>query len=205
MKKDFGEFSAELDKMEYFRIADPVNTRGAIEQINKIHHNGERANCIVFISAEKNAQQLPKLNPGHMQLEKIVAVGFNNTDLTSILPPSNGVAVRVPLYFRDEHVTNVVNAILRQHPTENFLANFPKGVYSPRKPHCKRPFTYIQKDRLGPDGLVYQLIVRNFPVSFPQLEHRYLFGAQKRSITSWSLCQTSPLSKEFPRYASRIV
>ncbi|RCN51834.1 hypothetical protein ANCCAN_01922 [Ancylostoma caninum] len=112
MKANFSEFSLELDRVEYFRIANPVTTRDAIEQINKLHVTNERANCMVFISGVTDTAGLPRINPD-MPIDRFVAVGFNNTDLRRIIPNTPvAKAVPVPIHFLEQHVTSVLQEII---------------------------------------------------------------------------------------------
>ncbi|KAL6736468.1 hypothetical protein Aduo_006818 [Ancylostoma duodenale] len=113
MTKDYNKFHRELLKMEYVKIADPMTTREAIEEINQMYVSGRKANCIVFFSAQKNTKGLPKINPRNMQhADRVIAVGID-TDLGGIVP-HYGEAVRVPLYYRDHYVEFVRDAILKQ-------------------------------------------------------------------------------------------
>ncbi|EYC06861.1 hypothetical protein Y032_0073g740 [Ancylostoma ceylanicum] len=117
MNKNYDEFSRALDKMEYMDVYDPWTTAKAIKAINEMYDSQKRVNCLVFVSAEKNPQSLPKLNPRNMNFEKIIAVGFNGVDLKNILP-ANGVAFKVPFNYLDEDLTPIVKAMLgRYKPT----------------------------------------------------------------------------------------
>ncbi|KAL6736461.1 hypothetical protein Aduo_006814 [Ancylostoma duodenale] len=112
MKANFSEFTTELDKVEYHRIANPISTRDAIEQINRLHVTNERSNCMVFISGVSSTEGLPEINP-NMPIDRFVAVGFNNTDLRRIIPNTvYARAVPVPIHFMDVHVQRVLEGLI---------------------------------------------------------------------------------------------
>ncbi|KHJ95420.1 hypothetical protein OESDEN_04635 [Oesophagostomum dentatum] len=63
------------------------------------------------MSAQVDTSTLPKLNPKSKHLKRIVAVGFNETDLAGVVS-DRGVAVKVPILFKPDDTENVLNAIL---------------------------------------------------------------------------------------------
>ncbi|RCN51835.1 hypothetical protein ANCCAN_01923 [Ancylostoma caninum] len=79
MRSNYTQFKNDLDDMEYIETNDPVTTRSAIQSINELRDNNNRINCLVFLSAAKNAYDLPRINPQHLQLKRIVAVGLDST------------------------------------------------------------------------------------------------------------------------------
>ncbi|VDO21698.1 unnamed protein product [Haemonchus placei] len=62
-------------------------------------------------TGEKDTAGLPVLTPMLAPSAKIVAVGFNDTDLTGIVK-MNGTAVSVPYAFSTDDVQSVVQAVL---------------------------------------------------------------------------------------------
>ncbi|EYB92508.1 hypothetical protein Y032_0193g1400 [Ancylostoma ceylanicum] len=110
MMDEYDDFMDKLVELEYEEIDEPLSTADAIERINETYDNKRRANCIVFFSAQQDTKTLPQLNPQNMHLKRIVAVGFNGTDLTKVVPPG-GVAVSVKYDYADEDVENVMDAI----------------------------------------------------------------------------------------------
>ncbi|KHJ90614.1 hypothetical protein OESDEN_09541 [Oesophagostomum dentatum] len=82
----------------------------AISTINSLSSADDRINCIVFFSAQRNTQSLPVLNPENQQIKRIVAVGFDSTDLTRVAG-NRGIAVSVPYYWKDSDVENIMKAI----------------------------------------------------------------------------------------------
>ncbi|RCN51830.1 hypothetical protein ANCCAN_01918, partial [Ancylostoma caninum] len=89
MSKNYYDFYEEFENMVYFKTADPLST------------------------SRKDTQELPKINPQHWQLDRVVAVGFNDTDLSGIVP-YNGVAVPVPFSYKGKHISDVVSAITKE-------------------------------------------------------------------------------------------
>ncbi|EPB66344.1 hypothetical protein ANCCEY_14565 [Ancylostoma ceylanicum] len=86
MMDEYDDFMDKLVELEYEEIDEPLST------------------------AEQDTKTLPQLNPQNMHLKRIVAVGFNGTDLTKVVPPG-GVAVSVKYDYADEDVENVMDAI----------------------------------------------------------------------------------------------
>ncbi|KAK6739144.1 hypothetical protein RB195_020920 [Necator americanus] len=117
MSFNYDEIKTYLDDIKYTAIVDPLKTSSAVDAINKLKDNGSRANCLVFFSAEMNSTALPKLNPQNKKFKRIVAVGLNDTDLSSVIT-SDGISVSVPLHPRSEDVKSVIDAIMgRYKPT----------------------------------------------------------------------------------------
>ncbi|KHJ76177.1 hypothetical protein OESDEN_24203 [Oesophagostomum dentatum] len=96
--------------MKYIEKSDPMTTEKAIQVINNLSSIDTRINCLVFFSAQKNTQQLPLINPINKGITRIVAVGYDSTDLTKVVG-TRGVAVSVPYYWKESDVENVVKAI----------------------------------------------------------------------------------------------
>ncbi|KAK6738415.1 hypothetical protein RB195_020494 [Necator americanus] len=112
MQKKYGRFMVEMAEVEYDDTNEnPLSTKGAIERINETKDNRKRGNCLVFFSAQENTAGLPVLNPQHMNLERIVAVGLNNADMSKIIP-KRGHAVSVGNDYGEEEVKKVVDAIM---------------------------------------------------------------------------------------------
>ncbi|RCN51829.1 hypothetical protein ANCCAN_01917 [Ancylostoma caninum] len=89
-----------------------------------------------------------------MKIEKVVAVGFNDTDLSNVVP-ENGKFVSVPYDYSDAHVADVMNAIIgkstkrtttrktttpRSKTTSRKRSTRPPASTSPvpemKEPHC---------------------------------------------------------------------
>ncbi|KIH53741.1 hypothetical protein ANCDUO_16120 [Ancylostoma duodenale] len=116
MMADYDDFMSKLVELEYEEVDEPLSTADAIERINETYDNRRRANCLVFFSAQQNTEVLPQLDPQNMNLKRIVAVGFNSTDLKKVVPPG-GVAVSVRYDYVDEDVENVMDAIFGSKTT----------------------------------------------------------------------------------------
>ncbi|KHJ95418.1 hypothetical protein OESDEN_04633 [Oesophagostomum dentatum] len=111
----YSGFMQQLGKFEYYPEAkNPLTTSRAIQVINNLKEDDDRANCLVFISAQVDTRTLPKLNPKNKQLKRIVAVGFNKTDLIEVVG-ERGVSVSVPISFKTADIESVVNAILGRY------------------------------------------------------------------------------------------
>ncbi|CAJ0604962.1 unnamed protein product [Cylicocyclus nassatus] len=136
-------FRDELFKMQYQHRSDPLTTSNAIEVINKLGADS-RVNCLVFFSASNDTKSLPKLNPQNKGIERIVAVGFADADLSDLVT-DRGVAVSVPLRFLDEHVELVLKAIL--------------GRYVPTKPTTRSTSTTRRSTTAAPKRKLNCLLV----------------------------------------------
>ncbi|KHJ85145.1 hypothetical protein OESDEN_15133 [Oesophagostomum dentatum] len=104
------EFEKQLEKMKFTEAGDPLTTEMAIRVINNLPAGDIRINCLVFFSAQKNTQQLTPIDPKNKEIKRIVAVGYDSTDLTKVVG-TRGIAVSVPYYWKDSDVENVVKAI----------------------------------------------------------------------------------------------
>ncbi|KAK6012698.1 hypothetical protein OSTOST_22129, partial [Ostertagia ostertagi] len=87
MRRSFPTFSPLLDKMTYDKDADPLTTE------------------------ELDTSGLPELKPNLCSDAVIVAVGFNGTNLRKIVE-GRGQAISVPYAFEEEHIQEVVEAVL---------------------------------------------------------------------------------------------
>ncbi|ETN86352.1 hypothetical protein NECAME_16381 [Necator americanus] len=88
MQKKYGRFMVEMAEVEYDDTNEnPLSTK------------------------RENTAGLPVLNPQHMNLERIVAVGLNNADMSKIIP-KRGRAVSVGNDYGEEEVKKVVDAIM---------------------------------------------------------------------------------------------
>ncbi|EPB75626.1 hypothetical protein ANCCEY_05262 [Ancylostoma ceylanicum] len=111
MSNNLDEFVNDLHNMAYEYNADPLNTENAIKTINELQDDGSMVNCLVFFSARQDTYSLPKLDPANNKFKRIVAVGYNNTDLSGVVG-SRGVAIKVPYYYLDGDVSTVIDAIM---------------------------------------------------------------------------------------------
>ncbi|KAL6736463.1 hypothetical protein Aduo_006814 [Ancylostoma duodenale] len=117
MNSNFEDFFSDLDNMEFQFSKDPMNTETAIGVINGLQDDGSMVNCLVFFSARQDTQSLPKLNPQNKKFKRIVAVGYNNTDLSGVVG-SRGVAVSVPYHYFDSDVATIIDAIMGRPVTK---------------------------------------------------------------------------------------
>ncbi|EYC44151.1 hypothetical protein Y032_0470g2028 [Ancylostoma ceylanicum] len=114
--------SALKDRQEdFFKVIDtdpedisalPFDTADAIKRINRFDNVKGRANSLIFISAQKDTEKLPKLQPKSKEWERIVAVGFDDTDLTNVTDKDRGVVVSIPYNFSEDDVKKVIDALL---------------------------------------------------------------------------------------------
>ncbi|EYC06850.1 hypothetical protein Y032_0073g735 [Ancylostoma ceylanicum] len=111
MRKNYDDFQSDLVDFDYVNISDPLDIKAAIDAINAMRDNGGRINCLVLFSPLKDTTGVPSIEPVPIGVEKVVGVGLNNVNLEALLP-GNGLAVKVPRNFLDEHVSAVVNAII---------------------------------------------------------------------------------------------
>ncbi|KHJ88169.1 hypothetical protein OESDEN_12040 [Oesophagostomum dentatum] len=134
---NYDKFLEELEKMQFTDVTDAMTTTRAIGVLNNLPDGDSRVNCLVFFSAQKDTKYLPVLNPRNKQITTIVGVGFDNTDLSTVVG-SRGVAVSVPYYYKDTDVANVIKAILGTYKTT------PKPTTSTRRT-TTRPKTTTPK------------------------------------------------------------
>ncbi|KHJ85047.1 hypothetical protein OESDEN_15232 [Oesophagostomum dentatum] len=105
---DLYNFGKDADKYVDVSL---LTFRNAIQVINSLPETESRINCVVLFSAQNNTQTLPALNPQNKEIKRIVAVGYDSTDLSKVVG-SRGVAVSVPFYWKDSHAQTILNAIL---------------------------------------------------------------------------------------------
>ncbi|EYC37287.1 hypothetical protein Y032_0809g2457 [Ancylostoma ceylanicum] len=111
MKSSAEDFVKKVDAELWLRnTVNPSNTREAIQKINSFTKIRGRANCMIIISEQENTKDLPPLDPPR-DWKRIVAVGFNGTNLTRIVSPTRGKAISVPYKFTDKDVEEVVNGV----------------------------------------------------------------------------------------------
>ncbi|XGW34484.1 hypothetical protein V3C99_018414 [Haemonchus contortus] len=111
MSSTFAKFDNDLmTRMTYDEDGNDETTGNAINSING-YEGMSAVNCLIFFSAQKNTAGLPELTPMLAPIAKIVAVGFDDTDLTGIVK-MNGNAVTVPYAFSTDDVQSVVKAVL---------------------------------------------------------------------------------------------
>ncbi|RCN51832.1 hypothetical protein ANCCAN_01920 [Ancylostoma caninum] len=114
MRKKYSDFIIELKLMKYFEIDDPLSTKAAIEQLNRLPSSKDVVDCLVFFSAQQDVQSLPMLYPVNLGADTVVAVGLNDTDLYDRVHPSFGIAISVPIKYADSDVKSIVDAITKR-------------------------------------------------------------------------------------------
>ncbi|KAL6736482.1 hypothetical protein Aduo_006832 [Ancylostoma duodenale] len=112
LKEKQEEFVKVIDTAPDEDIEEPFATAEAIEIINDFTKVEGKANSLIFFSAQKDTKKLPKLEPKSKDWKRIIAVGFNDTDLNNVVDKEKGVAVRVPYNFSMTDVKNVIDALL---------------------------------------------------------------------------------------------
>ncbi|EYC06845.1 hypothetical protein Y032_0073g734 [Ancylostoma ceylanicum] len=188
MSKNYYEFYEEFENMVYYRTADPLSTSRAIEEINTMYDSEKRADCLVFFSAQKNTQELPKINPQHWQLDRVVAVGFNDTDLSGIVP-SNGVAVSVPFSYKGKHISDVVYAIAKESkPTESPETS--TGTFSTRQSSTRR----VRTTKPAPPGDEPRCLFVGDLFNFGSDEETYETEGNFIADVGYALIKASPIS-----------
>ncbi|EYC44162.1 hypothetical protein Y032_0470g2030 [Ancylostoma ceylanicum] len=111
--KDMHEdFVRDIDTDPEDISTPPFNTAEAIQRINRFDRVKGRANSLIFISAQKDTENLPKLEPKSKEWKRIIAVGFDGTDLTNVIDKDRGAAVSVPYNFSEDDVKKVIDALL---------------------------------------------------------------------------------------------
>ncbi|VDO21706.1 unnamed protein product [Haemonchus placei] len=111
MSSTFAKFDNDATaRMTYDEDENDETTGDAINSINDYKGMSE-VNCLIFFSALMDTAGLPELTPTLAPNAKIVAVGFNGTDLMGIVR-TNGTALSVPYAFSPDDVQNVVQAVL---------------------------------------------------------------------------------------------
>ncbi|CAJ0604961.1 unnamed protein product [Cylicocyclus nassatus] len=124
-------FFYNLKKMTYHNRTDPFTTATAIEKINEMGDD-VRVTCWVFFSAQNDTGSLPPLDPQNRYIDQIVAVGFADTDVTSLVR-RGGKAVRVPLHYSDDDVKRVLDVILPNRGTTTPLPTKTTRAPEPRR------------------------------------------------------------------------
>ncbi|EYC44158.1 hypothetical protein Y032_0470g2028 [Ancylostoma ceylanicum] len=66
----------------------------------------------IVLLFRKDTEKLPKLQPKSKEWERIVAVGFDDTDLTNVTDKDRGVVVSIPYNFSEDDVKKVIDALL---------------------------------------------------------------------------------------------
>ncbi|RCN29349.1 hypothetical protein ANCCAN_24894 [Ancylostoma caninum] len=86
----------------------------AIEIINKVvKTNDTRVNSLIFISAQQDTSDLPHFKPKDC-LKKVIAVGFNGTDLGKVVENVTGEAISISYNFSEHDARNVIDALLKE-------------------------------------------------------------------------------------------
>ncbi|KAL6736459.1 hypothetical protein Aduo_006812 [Ancylostoma duodenale] len=114
MKKNYNDFLKDLNGMIYHDTNAPLSTAEAIEQLNQLKSSKDVVNCLVFFSAERKVGQLPVIYPRQLPVDIVVAVGLNDTDLSSRVQKENGISVSVPIHYMDKDVKAIVDAITKK-------------------------------------------------------------------------------------------
>ncbi|RCN49340.1 hypothetical protein ANCCAN_04591 [Ancylostoma caninum] len=111
MAVSYDEFAKNLEPNTQLRSTNEhSNTAQALYEINVFKQLKGRANCLVFISAQQNTKHVPRLFIPWWN--RIVVVGFDNTDVTEVIRLTPSVSVQVPYKFRSKNVHEVVDKIL---------------------------------------------------------------------------------------------
>ncbi|KHJ95421.1 hypothetical protein OESDEN_04636 [Oesophagostomum dentatum] len=87
----YEEFRVVLEKMNFANVSNPITT------------------------ARRNTLPLPVLYPKSKEIKRIVAVGFDNTDLSETVG-KGGIAVSVPYFWKEPDVANILEAIQGRKP-----------------------------------------------------------------------------------------
>ncbi|RCN37082.1 hypothetical protein ANCCAN_17012, partial [Ancylostoma caninum] len=116
MYTDLRDFQDDLWDNDVVKVEKALNTSDAIRVINRLEDPKRRANCLIFFSAQHDTSTLPQLepNPSKSAFQRIVAIGFNETDLRHIVVPPRGVALSIPVQYMRWDLEAVVNAILKK-------------------------------------------------------------------------------------------
>ncbi|KAK6738437.1 hypothetical protein RB195_020506 [Necator americanus] len=118
MKDSFAGFVEDvMTKMKYEDLEKPnLTNSGAISNLNTASDKEKNANCLVFFSGLKSANNLRKtlkLNPkGMNNFKRVVAVSLNGADLGTLVVPPKGEAVTVTDHYSEKDVSKVVDKIL---------------------------------------------------------------------------------------------
>ncbi|EYC33101.1 hypothetical protein Y032_0002g601 [Ancylostoma ceylanicum] len=110
------DFQQELWDNDVVEVEKPLNTSDAIKVINQLEDPKHRANCLIFFSAQQDTSTLPRLDPSSSRsgFRRIVAIGFNETDLQHVVVQPRGVALSILLQYLRWDIEAVVNAVLKK-------------------------------------------------------------------------------------------
>ncbi|EYC06572.1 hypothetical protein Y032_0075g967 [Ancylostoma ceylanicum] len=116
MYTNLQDFQQDLWDNDVVEVDKPLNTSDTIKVINQLEDPQHRANCLIFFSAQEDTSTLPQLdpNPSKSAFRRIVAIGFNDTDLQHVVVQPRGVALSIPMEYMGEDIKAVVNAILKK-------------------------------------------------------------------------------------------
>ncbi|KAL6744167.1 hypothetical protein Aduo_017128 [Ancylostoma duodenale] len=116
MYTDLRDFEDDLWNNDVIEVEKPLNTSDAIRVINQLEDPKRRANCLIFFSAQQDTSKLPQLNPSPSKsaFQRIVAIGFNETDLQHVVVPPRGVALSISVQYMGWELEALVNAILKK-------------------------------------------------------------------------------------------
>ncbi|KAK6739140.1 hypothetical protein RB195_020919 [Necator americanus] len=157
MSQKYVDFVHALEEMEYVQVEDPLSTSQAIEVINKADDKSNRANCLIFFSAQPDSENLPRLDPKNMNIDRIVAIGFNSTDL-SYITAKNAVALSIPYEYNSAHVDAVIKAI-KITTKKTSKVNSPA---SPRRQTTRRQISTREVPDINEPHCVYAGDLLNF-------------------------------------------
>ncbi|EYB92540.1 hypothetical protein Y032_0193g1413 [Ancylostoma ceylanicum] len=126
MHHNFEEFSKAADAEMQLQNKKILSNERVITVLNSCNDPQRSANCLVFFSgvddvsvwkkkSEDNQDEYQKLNmTRNAKMTRIVAVGLKSVDLSKIVIPTNGKAVKVSKSYSDDDVSEVVKAILKE-------------------------------------------------------------------------------------------
>ncbi|RCN51838.1 hypothetical protein ANCCAN_01926 [Ancylostoma caninum] len=206
MKNNYKDFEKELGTMEFTDRDNYLTTSKAIEVINRLMDDGSSANCLVFFSAQKNTNILPRLSPIYKKWERIVAVGFNDTDLSGVVY-GTGVAVRVPFHYLDEHVNKVMDAIMGRYVPQT--TKRPVTVPTPRPTTPVPPGTgqncllVTDMSNFGRDMDKYEIeldLLSKVGYDFFEKSNKSVVALWAYGYTDYSKDVAKSLEKLFPNY-----
>ncbi|ETN86354.1 hypothetical protein NECAME_16383 [Necator americanus] len=119
MKTSIDDFLDNLWEIKYAAVEKHLSTAEAIEELNNLKDEKNHVNCLIFLSAQENTTDLPPfdLESSNSSINRIVAVGLSETNLTKIVVPPRGVALSVSYNYTQNNVAEVVDAVLGREPS----------------------------------------------------------------------------------------
>ncbi|RCN51816.1 hypothetical protein ANCCAN_01903 [Ancylostoma caninum] len=114
-------FNENLENTLPEETDDHLNTPDAIETINeRVKTNDIRVNSLIFISAQQNTSNLPQFEQKNCW-KKVIAVGFNDADLSKVVEEVKGEAVSIPYNFSEHDARNFREEQLSSFGNPEFL------------------------------------------------------------------------------------